>query len=83
MRDANASAIKHGRRRMHLPTDAELTKAFKLADRDNSGLVDEDEFMALFALAVEGRVSGLAGGFKYYGEALQSCHSLFLRYVCV
>ena len=71
LKDANTDAVKHGRRRIHLPTNRELEKAFKFADKDSSGLVDEHEFMALFALAVEGKVAGLAGGFQYYSPPTQ------------
>jgi hypothetical protein len=42
-----------------LPTPGDLSAAFTLADVDSSGLVDLEEFMALYALIRNGAVQGL------------------------
>jgi len=44
---------------MPLPSAADLTKAFILADADDSGMVDEKEFLALYELVLAGKVLGL------------------------
>ena len=40
-------------------SDKDLTAAFKLADEDKSGAVDEAEFVKLYELALAGKVTGL------------------------
>jgi len=42
-----------------MPSDQDLDWAFEVADTDRSGLVDEDEFVALYKLASAGHVKGL------------------------
>ena len=41
------------------PADKDLTKAFQLADVDNSGTVDWDEFTQLYAKVKLGEVTDL------------------------
>ena len=43
-----------------LPSDKDLDWAFDVADTDQSGLVDEEEFVALYKLASAGQVKGLS-----------------------
>ena len=42
------------------PTDKDLDEAFKLADEDASGQVDEQEFIHLFQYIAEGEVHGIS-----------------------
>ncbi len=42
------------------PSDKDLDAAFELADTDESGTVDEAEFLALMALVEKGEVTGLS-----------------------
>ena len=46
-----------------LPKEKDLHAAFKLADADNSGAVDEAEFLVLFKKVKAGKVAGLGGSF--------------------
>ena len=74
--DANIDAIKHGRRKIPVPSSKELDAAFGLADTDGNGIVDEQEFLVFYKLTVEGRlpeaVKGRAsGGFKLYSRPTQ------------
>ena len=46
----------------HLPTEKDMAKAFKTADMDNSGLVDEQEFLELYSHVRDGN-ERLARGF--------------------
>ena len=43
-----------------LPSDEDLEETFRVADKDNSGAVDEEEFVALYSLVKSGQVAGLA-----------------------
>ena len=45
-----------------LPKAKDLHAAFKIADVDKSGAVDEEEFLLLFRKVKAGKVSGLGGG---------------------
>ena len=50
------------------PLDADLDAAFKVADANKSGLVDEEEFVKLMRLIKAGKVSGLGDtGFFGFG----------------
>ena len=42
-----------------MPRTKDLAKAFDLADEDNSGVVDIDEFVALYSKIKAGAVDGL------------------------
>jgi Ca2+-binding EF-hand superfamily protein len=44
---------------MAIPTDMDLNKAFVLADVDESGLVDKEEFVQIMKLIKQGKVNGL------------------------
>jgi len=48
-----------GEQEDRLPTPADLSEAFTLADADMSGLVDEEEFVTLYGLIRQGAVKGL------------------------
>lgn len=45
--------------REEVPRTKDLAKAFDLADEDNSGVVDIDEFVALYSKIKAGAVDGL------------------------
>ena len=52
------------------PTDADLNVAFLIADADSNGSVDENEFLALYALVKAGKVHGLSsskGSSRFFG----------------
>ena len=48
-----------------IPSTADMNKAFATADVDQNGLVDEEEFIELYAHCKEGNVKGLASS-RYY-----------------
>jgi Ca2+-binding EF-hand superfamily protein len=48
-----------------VPKDADLEKAWTIADVDKSGLVDLDEFMALFDLIKQGLIDGIGKKSKW------------------
>ena len=52
-----------------LPSDKDLDAAFKLADADKSGLVDEVEFLALYRLVKTGQVGGLGKSGGLFGSS--------------
>jgi Ca2+-binding EF-hand superfamily protein len=53
------SLLKEDRSVKSLPSDQDLDWVFEVADADQSGMVDEDEFVALYKLASAGHVKGL------------------------
>lgn len=53
------------------PSEKDLEAAFALADDDNSGGVDEREFVALFELVKQGAVKGL-GKKSFFGSTSSS-----------
>ena len=54
-----------------MPTDGDLDAAFRLADADESGIVDEREFLRLMVLIRAGRVEGLGSSsfFSFGGSS--------------
>jgi len=53
------SLLKEDRSVKSLPSDQDLDWVFEVADADQSGMVDEDEFVALYKLVSAGHVKGL------------------------
>lgn len=53
------------------PSKRDLRAAFKLADADKSGYVDEEEFLELFSVVLSGKVRGLGGGISFYRRPTQ------------
>jgi len=51
------------------PTDKDLDTAFVLADEDQSGLVDEVEFLTLYRLVKTGQVGGLGKSGGLFGSS--------------
>ena len=51
------------------PSAKDLQCAFTLADADESGLVDEEEFLVIYRLALAGEVHGLAGKKTMFGSS--------------
>lgn len=49
-----------------MPSAKDLKGAFKMADADKSGFVDEAEFLLLFEQVLAGKVRGMGGGIEYY-----------------
>jgi hypothetical protein len=54
-----------------MPSARDLKGAFKMADKDKSGFVDESEFMMLFEQVIAGKVRGMGGGIEYYRKPTQ------------
>lgn len=54
-----------------MPSARDLKGAFKMADADKSGFVDESEFMMLFEQVIAGKVRGMGGGIEYYRKPTQ------------
>jgi hypothetical protein len=53
---------------VEVPSRSDLEAAFKVADEDKNGVIDEREFVNLFGLIKNGGVKGMAGGFlKNFG----------------
>ena len=63
MKESNEAAKKSGGKAAPLPKDKDLVAAFKQADVDKSGAVDETEFLELYNQVKAGKVKGLGGGF--------------------
>ena len=53
------------------PSRRDLQAAFKLADADKNGYVDEEEFLELFSAVLAGKVRGLGGGIEFYRRPTQ------------
>jgi len=53
-------------RRFKSPSKRDLHAAFRLADMNENGFIELEEFIAIFTLAVEGKVLGLDAGIAYY-----------------
>ena len=52
--------VEGGAKERDMPSSKDLETAFEMADADKSGLVDEDEFVTLYALIKKGEVKGLS-----------------------
>ena len=53
------------------PSKRDLKAAFKMADADKSGYVDEEEFVMLFDAVLAGKVKGMGGGISFYRKPCQ------------
>lgn len=60
--EANKQAAAVGDEFQSMPSEEQLNAAFETADADNSGLVDEPEFIQLYEKVKSGKVEGFRGG---------------------
>ena len=68
--DRNAQAEEDGAEPTPLPSEKDLDAAFVRADIDESGMVDEEEFLVLYRDVKNGKVEGLGRGlFSAFFEA--------------